>query len=138
MWTGVDSNFCTSVLVFVAVVFNFGLYFLVSSYFRVSLSVITGAVGCGGVCAVVVIFVGVIGLYFIVLLSVIVGVGVDLVLVIAVCGSVSTAADGVMLASVSSILVVFGGLLSLVYLSLWASSRCIILHGWKKADVCCW
>ena len=48
-WAGVDSDFCTAV--FVCVCVGFGLDFLVSS------SVITGAVVCGGMCAVDVIFV---------------------------------------------------------------------------------
>ena len=48
-WAGVDSDFCAAVVVFVAIVFC--LYFLVSA------SVITGAVYCGGVRGVGVVFV---------------------------------------------------------------------------------
>ena len=48
-WARVDSDFCTAVFVCVAV--GFGLHFLVS------LLVITGAVVCGGICVVNVIFV---------------------------------------------------------------------------------
>ena len=98
-WARVDSDFCTAVFVCVAV--GFGLHFLVS------LLVITGAVVCGGMCAVGVIFVVVISSYIFALLSVIVVVSLLLALlpVIAV------------LSVVSGVLVVFGGLSSLLLLS---------------------